>query len=186
MHKIPAAYALAAVAHNGQKRIGKQPYINHPIRVAERVSRYTHDPEVIIAATLHDVLEDSNFTEGDVEGFFGARVAELVVSCSDSPEIAALPRAERKAAQAQKYRAERFEVRLIKACDQVDNIKDLYDHFDKTPRGFRETYPAAAMEVFRACAEAGLPQDLLDEAEFIYGKLQGKLLPMGKETPEIG
>ena len=72
-----SAKALASHAHRDQK-YGKQPYVNHLADVVRRVKTITQDPEVICAAWLHDIIEDTQVTYGDVERQFGTNVAKMV------------------------------------------------------------------------------------------------------------
>ena len=126
------ACEMAALAHSGQYRKGNgEPYINHPIRVARMVSKagigHHQDLEkLVIAAILHDTVEDTNLTLEDIEKIFGATVRTLVDGCTDAPKIKKLPRLKRKAAQAEKLRPLSRDVQLIKLADQVDNLESLF------------------------------------------------------------
>ena len=73
------AAEFARIAHEGEYRKGSRiPYIYHPMEVALLVAGMTRDRDVIAAAYLHDVLEDTPVTEGELEQAFGPRVLELV------------------------------------------------------------------------------------------------------------
>ena len=73
---IEEAAAFAAQAHHGTFRKGTQiPYITHPMEAAVIVSGFTDDPEMIAAALLHDVVEDTGVTEEEIRERFGSRVA---------------------------------------------------------------------------------------------------------------
>jgi (p)ppGpp synthase/HD superfamily hydrolase len=86
---VRAAYERASVAHAGQVRNGSGglPYIEHPTAVAARLERHGYGDEVIAAALLHDVVEDSETTVDDLRSEFGERVAELVAALSDDDSI---------------------------------------------------------------------------------------------------
>lgn len=78
------AIIFATKAHSGTTRKGTNvPYIVHPIEAAAIVSSMTDDEEVIAAAVLHDVLEDTNATEDDLYARFGHRITELVMNESE-------------------------------------------------------------------------------------------------------
>ena len=78
---IEEAAAFAAQAHHGTFRKGTQiPYITHPMEAAVIVSGFTDDPEMIAAALLHDVVEDTGVTEEEIRERFGSRVACLVAN----------------------------------------------------------------------------------------------------------
>lgn len=103
MRLIALAYDLAGKAHEGQRRRGNgEPYVNHPIRVARTVAEAGGDEEQVVAAVLHDTVEDSNLTLQDIEENFGAGICHLVDGCTDDPSIAKLPRRKRKQAQVEK------------------------------------------------------------------------------------
>ena len=79
------AIAFAIRAHEGQCRKGTQvPYILHPMEAAAIVGSMTVDDEVLAAAVLHDVAEDTDFTLEDIRAQFGPRVAELVAGESEN------------------------------------------------------------------------------------------------------
>ncbi len=75
------AYSFAAKVHKGATRkIGKTPYILHPMEACVIAGTMTSDPEVLAAALLHDTIEDAGVTEEDIRKQFGDRVANLVKS----------------------------------------------------------------------------------------------------------
>src|SRR5947207_760549 len=76
--EIHQALDLAVQAHDGQLRASGEPFIVHPIAVAETVAEWGLDYEAIVAALLHDVVEDTGITLGQITESFGSKVAELV------------------------------------------------------------------------------------------------------------
>ena len=81
---IQKAALFAAKAHEGMIRKGSRiPYIYHPMEVALIVAQMTDDPEVIAAAYLHDVLEDTSVTPEELEQNFGSRVLSFVMAESE-------------------------------------------------------------------------------------------------------
>lgn len=73
------AVVFAAIAHQGARRKGSRiPYLSHPIEAAAIVSELTDDEELIAAAVLHDVVEDTSVTLEEVEQYFGERIAAYV------------------------------------------------------------------------------------------------------------
>lgn len=82
VEQITAAYRLAADAHNTQKRHSGEPYITHPVAVAGILADMRLDHETIMASLLHDVIEDTRFTQEDLAEQFGGMVAELVEGVS--------------------------------------------------------------------------------------------------------
>ena len=85
---LALAFFVAYRAHAGQTR-GRygRPYLDHPIEVAELLQKDGHDEQTIAAALLHDVVEDSGLTAGDVVESFGARVGTLVAVLTEDPAI---------------------------------------------------------------------------------------------------
>lgn len=81
---LDKALSFAIKAHSGTERRGKGfPYIVHPMEAVSIVSTITADQELLAAAALHDVVEDTDYTEEDIRKEFGDRVAKLVASESD-------------------------------------------------------------------------------------------------------
>lgn len=81
---LDKAISFAVKAHSGVERRGKAfPYIVHPMEAMAIVATYTNDQEMLAAAALHDVVEDTEYTEDDIRKEFGDRVAKLVASESD-------------------------------------------------------------------------------------------------------
>lgn len=79
------AVVFATVVHQGTTRKGSRiPYLSHPLEAAAIVSEMTDDQEVIAAAVLHDVVEDTDATLEDIEAYFGKRVAEYVADESEN------------------------------------------------------------------------------------------------------
>src|SRR5436305_1278697 len=75
---VAQAYEVAARAHSGQRRLSGEEYINHPLEVASILAELNLDAATIIAAILHDTVEDTELTHEEVEQQFGAEVARLV------------------------------------------------------------------------------------------------------------
>lgn len=81
---LDRAIEFAVKAHSGFERRGKgYPYIVHPMEAVSIVATITKDQELLAAAALHDVVEDTDYTEEDIRKNFGKRVAELVAAESD-------------------------------------------------------------------------------------------------------
>ena len=126
--RIEAAYAFAAKAHAHQKRLSGEAYISHPLAVAGAVVEWRMDTEAVMAALLHDVLEDTQVNKKQLSEQFGQEVAELVDGLSklDKIEFATY-----KDAQAENFRrmlmamARDLRVVLIKLADRRHNIRTM-------------------------------------------------------------
>lgn len=79
--RLRQAYLVARDAHEGQTRSSGEPYITHPVAVACILAEMKLDYETLMAALLHDVIEDTPATYQDMEQLFGKSVAELVEGC---------------------------------------------------------------------------------------------------------
>ena len=123
---IGKAVALANEAHKGQRRKDQSrlPYIVHPMAVASLVRSYVrpHNETMIIAALLHDVVEDTNTSLSQIEELFGKEVASLVQELTNDPkEIAKIG----KTSYLQSKMIHMSNNALtIKLCDRLDNLQD--------------------------------------------------------------
>lgn len=124
---ITRALEFAAKAHGDQKRkYTGEPYINHPIAVADLVFVAGYNHKVVAAAILHDTVEDTPVTLRDIQKDFGIEVADIVYWLTE-PEVEG-NRAFRKAAYAKQLSLARFEAKSIKLADLIDNTKSIVQH----------------------------------------------------------
>jgi len=137
------AYLLGAEAHEGQHRKSGEPYIYHPIAVAHILADMRMDSNSVIAAILHDVIEDTEIPKQQIEQHFGGEVAELVEGVSKLTHIQFESKAE---AQAENFRkmmlamVKDIRVILIKLADRLHNMRTLgVMRPDKRRRIARET-----------------------------------------------
>ena len=128
MNKLLAAAHFAAEKHADQRRknTGQSPYINHPIEVAEHLSRVggVTDEEILIAALLHDTIEDTDTTEAEIREAFGDEVLSLVVECTDDKS---LEKAERKRLQIVNAPKKSPGAKQIKIADKTCNLQSILD-----------------------------------------------------------
>ena len=129
MSLINRAKTFAALAHAGQKRkYTEEAYINHPLEVAEIVSRVTTDEAVIAAAILHDVVEDTHIQLDEIERIFGSRVAELVENLTDVSQKSDGNRAARKAIDLSHTAKSSADAKTIKLADLICNARSIVQH----------------------------------------------------------
>lgn len=125
---VQDAFVLAHEAHDGQMRSSGDPYITHPVAVASILADMHLDHETLMAALLHDVIEDTHFTFEDLADAFGQTVAELVEGVSKLDKIAFSTKQE---AQAENFRkmmmamVQDIRVILIKLADRTHNMRTL-------------------------------------------------------------
>ena len=142
--RIAKAVALTSEVHNGSKRDEGTPYLRHPLRVALILHEElgVQDPDLICAAVLHDVLEDSAHVDRDaLHQAFGDTVAALVFCLTDEFQHVDLPRSERKARYLQRMAQEDDLCLFIKLCDRLDNVRSLSlsPHLEKRRSILQET-----------------------------------------------
>ncbi|MDF7662320.1 bifunctional GTP diphosphokinase/guanosine-3',5'-bis pyrophosphate 3'-pyrophosphohydrolase [Erwiniaceae bacterium L1_54_6] len=141
--RLRQAYLVARDAHEGQTRSSGEPYITHPVAVACILAEMKLDHETLMAALLHDVIEDTPATYQDMEQLFGKSVAELVEGVS---KLDKLKFRDKKEAQAENFRkmimamVQDIRVILIKLADRTHNMRTLGAlRPDKRRRIARET-----------------------------------------------
>ena len=128
LETLRQAYLVARDAHEGQSRSSGEPYITHPVAVACILAEMHLDHEALMAALLHDVIEDTEITKEDLAGRFGDTVAELVDGVS---KLDKLKFRDRKEAQAANFRkmimAMTHDIRviLVKLADRTHNMRTL-------------------------------------------------------------
>jgi hypothetical protein len=137
MTNIEKAYACACHAHFTQKRkYTGEPYVNHVRAVADLVAANGGDENQVIAALLHDTVEDTQLTLEDLRIVFGDDVTKLVEELTNVYEKAAYPtlnRAERKKLEGQRLGKISARAQTIKYCDFLDNGGDIIEqNFAKT------------------------------------------------------
>ncbi len=126
--RLKQAYLVARDAHEGQTRSSGEPYITHPVAVACILAEMKLDHETLMAALLHDVIEDTPATYQDMEQLFGKSVAELVEGVS---KLDKLKFRDKKEAQAENFRkmimamVQDIRVILIKLADRTHNMRTL-------------------------------------------------------------
>jgi RelA/SpoT family (p)ppGpp synthetase len=128
LERIRRAYTFGARAHEGQQRLTGEAYITHPLSVARTVSELSLDADSIVAALLHDVLEDTSVPRERIEGDFGENVARLVDGLSKLTHLSFNSRAEQQAANFQKMMlamVDDIRVVLIKLADRLHNMRTL-------------------------------------------------------------
>ncbi len=124
--KLTKAASFAAQKHINQKRKGDAaaPYINHPLEVANLLANNgnVEDTDILIAAVLHDTIEDTDATKEEITEIFGERVCGLVLEVTDDKS---LPKAVRKQKQVEHAPHLSDGAKQIKLGDKISNITDI-------------------------------------------------------------
>ena len=151
IEQVVQAYEFGANAHDGQTRLSGEPYISHPVAVAQFLADMHMDPQAIAAAILHDVLEDTGTPIAELEAQFGSEVALLVDGVSKLDQIHFTSRAE---AQSESFRKmmlamiEDIRVILVKLADRLHNMKTL----DAMPREKQARIARETLEIYAPIA----------------------------------
>lgn len=161
---VQKAYVVAREAHEGQTRSSGEPYITHPVEVTQILAAMNLDHETLMAALMHDVIEDTDFSQQDLAEIFGETVAELVEGMS---KLDKLKYKNKKEFQAENYRkmimamTQDIRVILIKLADRTHNMRTLGAlRPDKRRRIAKET-----LEIFAPIANRLGIHDIKNELE---------------------
>ncbi|WP_331344151.1 bifunctional GTP diphosphokinase/guanosine-3',5'-bis pyrophosphate 3'-pyrophosphohydrolase [Cellvibrio sp. UBA7661] len=125
---VKRAYFYAEQAHDGQKRRSGEAYITHPLAVADILATMHMDHQSLMAAMLHDVIEDTGISKKAIAGQFGDSVADLVDGVSKLTQIEFESHAEKQAENFQKMAlamANDLRVILVKLADRLHNMRTL-------------------------------------------------------------
>ena len=131
MNKIEKAKLFAKKAHDSidqKRKYTGEPYIVHPIKVMEIVRTVQHTEEMLCAALLHDVLEDTPVTESELHKEFGSKISDLVLWLTDVSKPENGNRALRKAIDRQHSAMAPAEAQTIKIADLIDNTNSILQH----------------------------------------------------------
>ena len=148
---VQEAYDFAFHAHDGQRRRSGEPYITHPVAVADLLADLKLDAQTMMAAILHDVMEDTPNTKDEITSRFGSDVAELVDGVSKLDQIQFRSRAE---AQAESFRkmllamVRDIRVIMVKLADRTHNMRTL----GAMPPAKRRTIARETLEIYAPIA----------------------------------
>ena len=167
IERIEKAYQFSGKAHEGQYRDSGEPYISHPLAVAGILADWHLDPQALMAALLHDVMEDTNVSKAEISRHFGKPVAELVDGLSKLDKIEFQSQQD---AQAENFRkmllamARDVRVILIKLADRLHNMRTL----GAVPPAKRRRVSRETLEIYAPIANRlglnGLYQELQELA----------------------
>ena len=150
---LDAAYVLAAQAHGTQTRENGEPYITHPLAVADILAGYRLDTASIVTALLHDVIEDTAVTKQEIDRRFGTVVGGLVDGVT---KLTRLELQSDRTKQAENFRklvlamSKDIRVLLVKLADRLHNMRTL--HLKQNPES-RKRIARETMEIYAPLAE---------------------------------
>lgn len=177
-YRIEQAIRAASVLHHGQTRKGSMPfpYVTHLFSVAFILMDYTEDEDVIIAALLHDTLEDTDYTAEELAEDFGPKVREIVISLSEikyegERKIEWL---ERKKNYAKELKSGSKEAIMIAAADKAHNfrttVEEYYDNHHRFLQDFGKNLDER-LEAYQSIANVinnRLDGPLLAEFNYVF------------------
>ena len=153
--RLLQALDLAAHKHRDQRRKdpARSPYINHPIAVAAKLWELgVHDETALLAAVLHDTIEDTDTTREELATLFGEDVASVVAEVTDDKS---LPKARRKELQIEHAPHLSRAAKLVKMADKLCNVRDIVDAPPSDwPLERRQQYLVWAAEVVAGLRDA--------------------------------
>ena len=158
------AYVYAMRAHGAQRRASGDPYFTHPLEVAAILTELRLDDATIVAAVLHDTVEDTDSTQEEIEQVFGAEIARLVDGLT---KLKKLDLVSKRAEQAENFRklllaiASDVRVLLVKLADRLHNMRTL--HF--VPEAKRRRIAEETLDIYAPLAGRMGMQGLRDELE---------------------
>ena len=176
---LKRAIEYAAEKHKGQKRLTGDPYIVHPLHVLQNVLRFKKSKNLevlLISACLHDVLEDTDATYYDIVENFGPQVASLVLELTTDEDM-------KKALGKKQYLSIKIKnmsswARVIKLCDRLDNVNDLFRCEDEA---FKNKYINETIDIIDYLLENG---DLSNTHIEIIEQILYLLIKLSKDDKE--
>jgi GTP diphosphokinase / guanosine-3',5'-bis(diphosphate) 3'-diphosphatase len=166
------AIHFSADRHRPQRRkdARKSPYINHPIEVAELLWRVggVRDVAVLLAAILHDTIEDTEATPDEIRSLFGEEVLGIVLECTDDKS---LPYMDRKRLQIETAPHKSKKAKLVKLADKTCNLHDLNQSPPRWwPKIQKQEYLLWSQKVVAGLRGTNKDIEALYDEEFATGK----------------
>ncbi len=160
-YRVEQAIRAAAVLHKDQLRKGSMPfpYITHLVATAFTLMDYTEDEDVIIAALLHDTLEDTDYTIDELQEDFGGRVRELVEAVTEpqSTDTVKYTWQEKKQTYLKQLKKAPKEAVMIAAADKIHNFRTIVEDYYDAPERFTQDFGSNyqdRMEAYQGIANA--------------------------------
>jgi (p)ppGpp synthase/HD superfamily hydrolase len=147
--RLDAAFALTRKLHHGQTRKGSDiPYLSHLLAVAAIVGEHGGDEDQLIAALLHDAVEDQGGRPllDQIRAQFGPRVAGLVEACTDAFDHPKPPWKERKLAYLARIPAAPLDARLVIAADKIHNLRSMIADYQSVGNDLWSRFTASREE----------------------------------------
>jgi len=189
-YAVEQAVKAAAVLHDGQVRKGTipVPYVSHLVAVAFIVADYTKDENAVVAALLHDTLEDTDYTKDELVEDFGEIVADIVCTVTE-PRGAGVSYKDYKAAYVTQLKTASQAALIVAAADKIHNlrttIEQYHDHWDQFVDDFGNTL--AERNIFLQnvsnSINARLKNDIVHEFNHVFTEYKSLIAHGEKNKP---
>ncbi len=191
-YKVEQAIRAATILHQDQLRMGTLPlpYISHLMAVVLILSDYTDDEDTIVAAFLHDTLEDTDYTPEELHEDFGGPVAEIVLSLTE-PKVASdrkLSWLERKREYNAQLKKGSEKTLMIAAADKSHNFRTVVEEYSADHKRFLEDFGPQTeerMEIYQTMANtlnSKLKSDIVHEFNHTFTEYKNFLINVEKTT----
>ncbi len=190
--RIEQAIKVASVLHRKQLRRGPAayPYISHLTVVAMLVSDYTDSEDVIVAAFLHDTIEDTDYSPEDLLSDFGQTVHDIILPLSETKEIdgQTLSWQERKAGYLKQLKQASEETLLVVAADKIHNLRSVIEGYYNNPDKFLTEFGGTLEERLTGYQKISnllnrrLENDIVHEFNHVFTEYKNFIEYVKKET----
>lgn len=191
-YRVEQAIRAAALLHDGQTRKGRIPfpYITHLAAVAWLVSDYTDNESAIVAAWLHDTLEDTDYSESELEGDFGEDVLKIVKAVTE-PKVKGkkkLTFADRKTAYNEQLKTGPLEALIVAAADKIHNMRSIVEEYHDNHKAFLRDFPGSLDERALGYQDLSnilnrrLQNDIIAEFNYVYSEYKNFLANVKKSA----
>lgn len=192
-YRIEQALRAATILHKDQVRKGTipMPYVSHLFAVTMVLFDYTQDEDVIIAALLHDTLEDTDYTPKELQEDFGGRVREIVESLTEPQDskYEQLTWKEQKVAYTKKLKKASEEALLICAADKIHNMRSIVEEYFDDHRRFLADFKGSLEDRVQVYQEISnilnrrLKSDIIPEFNHVFDEYKNFVIDV-KTTKE--
>ena len=167
-------FACKRHAHQFRPNKAKQPKTEHLEEVALLTQKAGGSQKAIAAAWLHDVVEDTETTLDEIDALFGDEIASIVDGLTDPEPFAAMPLPKRKRMQTERLKEKSNDVRLVKICDQISNVRSVLEDppIENWDKAASLAYIEGAKQVVGVCK--GLSAFLDQQFEALYQQAYDK------------
>jgi len=194
-YKVEQAIRASTILHQDQLRMGSVPlpYISHLMAVVLILGDYTHDEDTIVAAFLHDTLEDTDYTLDELREDFGGPVAEIVLTLTEPKSTShdKISWLDRKKMYAKQLKQGSEAALMVAAADKSHNFRTIVEEYHDDHKRFIQDFGPRLeerLEGYQAIANvinSRLKNDLVHEFNYTYKEFKQFLLDVEKTINNI-